>query len=590
LVRCRKPCDWSQSLPSIVERLKSTKLIQWALTYLAGAGVVWQLIGELGERWGLTDATLRSVDVLLVVGLGVVLVLAWFHGEKGQQRISKAEILILSSLLVIAGSGLVLVRGASMEDSTPTLGSGTSGEVNPLSIAVLPFDNDDPEQEHLANGLAEELLHVLAQVEGLTVTSWTSSRPLAEQGLPADSIGRLLGVAHILSGTVRHSGQRLRITPRLVEVETDRIVWSELFNETVRDVFEIEDRITLAVASQLEIRLSGRSAVASRSTIDEDAHELFLKGREAYYVGDEVGLRASIDYYRQALELDPNYALAWSAIAEAYVFLADAYLPPGEAYGNARVAALRALELQEIPEARAALGFSGVALNWDWEGIATEGERAIATNPNLGIAYLYRVWPLLLAGRRDEALRSVDRALTLDPELPFVKWVRTNTLLLARDYAGAVESSQVLLDMDPPFFYVESWGAAAHRGLGDFDQAMAIYDHIGRAHGEQPLPGLAITHARMGDEDAARAMALDLEEEWERRYVVPVMVAGVYAALGDRDGMLRWLERSFEMGDPWVIMALGLEEFDPYRSDPAFLDLLERVGLGAYPWARNPAR
>jgi TolB-like protein/tetratricopeptide (TPR) repeat protein len=467
-------------------------------------------------------------------------------------------------------------------------GTGTSGEVDPLSIAVLPFDNDNPEQEHLANGLAEELLHVLAQVEGLTVKSWTSSRPLAEQGLPADSIGRLLGVAHVLGGSVRRSGQRLRITPRPVEVETNGIVWSELFNETVSDIFEIEDRITQAVAAELEIRLSGRSAVASRSTIDEGAHELYLRGREAYYIGDETGLRASIDYYRQALELDPDYALAWSGIAEAYVFLADAYMPPREAYANVREAALRALDLQEIPEARAALGFSGVALDWDWGGIVTEGDRALATNPNLGIVYLYNVWPLLLDGRHDEALQSVGRALTLDPGLPFIKWVQTSTLLLVRDYRGAVESSETLFDMDPPFFYVESWGAAAHRGLGEFDQALALYDRILRAYGEQPLPGLAVTYARMGDTEAARAMAQDLEAEWEQRYIVPVMVAGVYAALGDRDGMLRWLERSFDVGDPWVIMALALEEFDPYRSDPAFLDLLERVGLAAYPWARSP--
>ena len=175
---------------------------------------------------------------------------------------------MLAALLVIAGAGLALVRSSAEEDLTTTSRAEDAGEVDPLSIAVLPFDNDDPEQEHLSNGLAEELLHVLAQVEGLTVKSWTSSRPLAELGLPADSIGRLLSVAHVLGGTVRRSGQRLRITPRLVEVETDRIVWSQLFNETVSDIFDIEDRITVAVARQLEIRLSGGSAVASRSTVD----------------------------------------------------------------------------------------------------------------------------------------------------------------------------------------------------------------------------------------------------------------------------------------------------------------------------------
>jgi len=461
--------------------------------------------------------------------------------------------------------------------------------VDPLSIAVLPFETEDPEQEHLANGLAEELLHVLAQIEGLTVTAWTSSRSLAEQGLPADSIGRMLRVAHVLGGSVRRSGQRLRITPRLVEVASRREVWSETFTETVSDVFEIEDRITVEVANRLEVRLSGASAVAARSTTDDAAHELYLRGREAYYVGDEAGLRGSIDYYRQALERDPDYALAWSGIAEAYVFLADAYLPPREAYGNARDAALRALDLQEIPEARAALGFAGVSLDWDWDGIETAAQRAVATNPSLGIAYVYRVWPLLAAGRTDEAAESVARALELDPEFPFIRWVSANTLLLIRRYSEAIEAAGPLLATDPPFFYVESWTAAALRGQGDFDQALAIYDRILRAYGEQPLPGLAVTHARAGDTETARAIALELEAEFERRYVVPTLIAWIYAALGDRDEMLRWLERAREMGDPWVIMSLGMEEFDPYRDDPGFLGLLGRVGLSEYAWAQPGA-
>ena len=487
-----------------------------------------------------------------------------------------------------AGGTAPVAAGALRRGRAPTAAEST--DIDPRSIAVLPFESDDPDQEHLANGLSEELVNVLAQSEGLMVISWGSSRAAAEANLSADSIGRLLGVAHLLAGSVRRSGQRLRITPRLIEVATDRQIWSDVFEETVSDIFEIEDRITAAVADELEVRLSVRSAVGARSTSSDAAHDLYFRGREVSQAADEAGLRTAIDYYRQALDLDSDYALAWSGIAEAYIFLADAYAPPLEAYGSAREAALRALALEELPEARAALGFTGAALGWDWDGIAREAERAVALNPNLGSAHTYPVWSLLLANRHDEAVRSIDRAIELDPLCPFFEWVRANTLLVTRRFEDAVDAEKRLLASDPPFFYVESWAAAGHRGLGNFERALEIYDRVLRSLGQRPLPGLAVTYARMGRTEEARAIATALEEESDRRYVTPFTIAWIYAALGDRGNMLHWLERSRELGDTWVLFTLGIEDFDPYRRDPEYQNLLGQFGLAGYPWVQSSLR
>lgn len=560
---------------SFFAELKRRHVLRVALAYTVVGASVGGAADAFLPNLGAPPWVLQTVLTLIILGLPISLVLAWAY-DITPDGITRTEAL----------------QPDEQEDAPPTAIVKAAADVearvpSSRSIAVVPFDNDDPEQRHLANGLAEELLNVLAQFEGLTVKSWTSSRALFEQGLPAPEVGRRLSVAHVLEGSIRRSGERLRITPRLVDTRSERQVWSEIFDETISDVFEIEDRITSAVAGELELHLTGRSTVAARSTSSDQAHELYLRGREAYQAGDESGLRSAVEYYRQALALDSEYALAWSGMAEAYIFLADAYMPPIEAYAMAREAALRALALEELPEARAAFGFTGIANDWDWAGVKTCSDQAIALNPNLAMAYVYRTWPLLLENRHDEALRGLDHAIELDPEFPFGDWIRSNTLMFLRRFEEAIESSRELDEADPPFYYVESWGAAGRRALGRYDQALAQYDRIRRAYGDQPMPGLAVTHARMGSNEEARAILRQLEEESERRYTSPVMIALIHAELGDREAMIAWLERALELRDIWIFFSIGLEEFDPYRKDEAFRGVMERAGLSGFPWVRD---
>ena len=573
--------------------LRQRKLVQWGIAYLAAAWVALQVVGFLSNAYGGPSIVVRAAPVVLAVGFLAVLVLAWYHGERGQQRLSGPEILILAGILLTAGLGLALLTrrsgdafSAGREDAATEASEIASPEapVRRASIAVLPFVNmsGDPDQEYFSDGLTEELLNALAQVPGLRVAARTSSFAFKGRNVPVDVIGERLRVAHVLEGSVRRSGDRLRITAQLVDVESGYHLWSESYDRELADVFAIQEEIARAIVDMLQLTLAGAGEpVVQPGTTDLEAYGLYLQGRFYTNRYTDSDLRRALDLYGQALAEDPGYSAAHAAIAESWVSLADDWVAPREAYPAAKEAARRALELD--PDHAGGHRMLGqVHMNYDWElaGAEREERRAIELNPNDAEAHATLALLLTIVGRGDEGEPYVERAAALDP----VSWVvgtRTaRTYLLSGRYEDAIGEATRTLEMNPRSSLGHRWLGDALLVQGKAQDALAVYRRgLAASPGYLRLrSGEARALAALGRRDEARRIAGDLEQEAERRYVRAEEIAGIWAALGDRDRAFRWLDRAYEersAGMPFLAYPM----YDPLRSDPRFRALERKVGL-----------
>jgi adenylate cyclase len=247
------------NMDSMLQRLKERKLVQWGLAYLAGAWILLQVLGELRDTYAWPPVILRVVTALAGVGFFAALVIAYYHGEKGEQRVGGTELALLAAILAVAGGVVWAVGRSQAAGSTPAANSVNSAAALPArSIAVLPFENlsSDPENEYFSDGITEEILSGLAKVEGLKVAARTSSFAFKHKNVPVGEIGDLLGVAHVLEGSVRKAGNRIRISAQLVNTRTGYHLWSESYDRELKDVFAIQDEISRAIIGTLTTRLA----------------------------------------------------------------------------------------------------------------------------------------------------------------------------------------------------------------------------------------------------------------------------------------------------------------------------------------------
>jgi len=483
-------------------RLRERKLFQWGVAYLAGAWLLLQVIDLLAGTFHWPDRVQQVATMLLAVGFLAALVLAWYHGERGAQRVVPMELAIFAVLCIIAGAAVAFV-------ARPAPGLGSAGEATPASVAVLPFVNmsADSEQEYFSDGITEEILNRLAKVPALRVAARTSSFQF--KGVKADvrEVGAKLGVAHVLEGSVRKAGDRVRITAQLIDARNGYHLWSESYDRELKDIFQVQDEIARAIAGALRVRLGEGAQAAARSP-NLEAYDLFLRARFLLYQATGTSLRSAIDLFRETLALEPSYAEAHAGIAYAYAFLADFYLPPREAYTEARKAAREALELdRSSAEAHALLGYTLAVLDYDHVAAEREFRRAIESNPNSADAHFLFAQFLCGIGRTAEGLVEAERAMTLNPLSGLFGWNRGICLLLSRRYDDVIEQDRSIQELEPAFFYYESWGAAAQRQRAQYESALAHYRRIQPLVGEMPLFGLGVTYARMGRRAEALASA-----------------------------------------------------------------------------------
>lgn len=564
----------SSAVTSLLERLRQRKLAQWLVGYLAGAWLLLQVLGFLAQTFDWPPLTMRVLTVLLAGGVLIVLILGWYHGERGEQRLSKVELSLLSLALTLTLGAAALVARARPESAEAAPLGEAAGSA---SIAVLPFKNlsNNSENEYFSDGITEELLNALAEIPGLRVVARTSSFALKGKELSSQDVARKLGVAHILEGSVQRSGLRVRINAKLIDARTARLLWSSRFDRELKDIFAVEDEISRAIADALRVRLTRAPTALPRNTA---AHELYLRGRFHWNRSTHEGIRKSIEYYGQAIALDSSYADAYAGLAEAYL-----WLTPWERYTDLlphiRTAVEKALALD--PRNAQAYAVQSALSHWfDWDVAASERavRRAIELNPNAGNVRDYYSWILLAQGKQDEAIRVMQEAVQLDPLSATLSYALEFRYVLTRQYDAAIRQHERTRELDPNQYFWDLPVGIAYREKGDYARAVEAYESMKRRLGNRPLHGLAITYARMGRTREARQELQQLLALRDTAFVPPEHIALVYANLGETRQALRSLEKAIQERSGWQLIWPDYDPgYDPLRSHPEFQAMRRRV-------------
>jgi TolB-like protein/DNA-binding winged helix-turn-helix (wHTH) protein/tetratricopeptide (TPR) repeat protein len=455
------------------------------------------------------------------------------------------------------------------------------------SLAVLPLENlsGDPSQDYFSDGMTDELITELGQISGLRVISRTSVMTYKGARKPLPQIARELNVDTVVEGTVRRSGNQVRITAQLIEAPADKHLWAQSYEGDVRQTLTLQRQVARAIAEEIHIELTSheRDVLKSVKAVNPDAYEAYLKGRYFWNKRTADGMKKAIDYFNQAIEKDPNYAQAYAGLTDAYALAGDwkyGVLAPKEAYPRAKAAAIRAIELDNtLGEAHISLAFCLDGFDWNFASAGKEFTRGIELSPGYATGYEWYGWHLASLGRNDEAVAEVKKAASLDPLSLIISSDLAEELLIAHRYDEATEQARKAINMD-------SFFAPAHYVLGQalvqkhmYQEAIAeLQRAVELSEGSTAFAAnLAYAYALSGKRNEAIKILNDLKNRSQNGFSNAPEIALVYVGLDQKDQATSWLEKAFEERfSPWVLMRPA---FDPLRSDPRFQDLLRRIGL-----------
>ena len=455
----------------------------------------------------------------------------------------------------------------------------------PPSVAVLPFLNlsADPENEYFADGITEDVIAHLSKIRALKVISRTSVMAFKQREQSLREIGARLEVATLLEGSVRRAGDRVRIVAQLIDAESDRHLWAETYDRRLTDVFAIQTDVALQIAAALKAELSPdeKSRLHQEPTSDLQAYQLYLQGRHCYLRYTAEGSRRGIEYFEQAVAKDPNYALAYAALAMVYTELAETgSLRPGEAYARARDASAKALALDlGLGEAHCMLAYITAVCDFNWVSAEQEFKRALELTPNSADTYdLYGRMCLALE-RNDEALAMERRAQELDPLAHRADVARA--LLRAGRYDEALQAATHAVELDPHYARAHATLGWAYLKKGIVKQGVAELEiAVSLSPGDTLwLAQLGQAYGMVGDVARARNVLHQLEELSGQRFVSPYHIAFVYTGLGEQDSAMDWLERAYEDRSGPVYSVKGSFLFTTLHAHPRFIALLRKMNL-----------
>jgi TolB-like protein/Tfp pilus assembly protein PilF len=461
---------------------------------------------------------------------------------------------------------------------------GTKSAERAPAIAVLPFANmrTDKEDEYFSDGLSEEIINALTKVPGLRVIARASAfRFRGEQ--ERRKIGEALQVGTVLEGSVRKAGNRLRITAQLIDLDDDSYIWSERYDREMTDVFAIQDEIAAAIVDQLKVSLGGHPTT-KRPIPNLAAYEAVLEGRHHWYRFTPADLAKALECFERAVAIDPRYAEAHVGIAHHYVQLAGLSLAePRKVLPKAKAAAEQAIEVDPtLAHAHATLAQVVLWSEHDWSEAEQHFRRALALAPATPLVHVaYGALYLRPLGRIREALEEIDRALEQDPLSPLFRTERGVTLLYEKAYDEAAESFRRALDIDSNFLMALDGLALVRAYQRRFDEALALADLAIHIHGRRsrPLALLGTVQALASHPGEAYRVLEELIQLGSRDYVPAARVAGIYAALGEKNAAFEWAEKAVEQRDPIILWVQASPLFDPLRSDPRFTALLHQLNL-----------
>ncbi|HEX7334053.1 MAG TPA: protein kinase [Pyrinomonadaceae bacterium] len=456
----------------------------------------------------------------------------------------------------------------------------------PDSVAVLPFDNQsgDPNTEYLSEGLTESIINSLSQIQSLHVIARSSVFRYKGRVADAVTVGRELGVRTVLTGRMLQRDDNLSVSVELIDVRDNKQIWGERYERKVTDLQAVQREIARDITDHLRLKVSGaeQARVDRHYTEKSEAYQLYLKGRYHWNKRSPEGLKKAIEYFSQATALDPNYALAYTGLADAYAVLPnfDRRVSRHEMMPRAKDAALKAVALDyELAEAHTSLAVVFRKFDFDWAGAERHFKRAIELNPNYPTAHQWYGELLINQGRFDEGLAEVRRALELDPLSLITNLVLGMGLNLARRYDEAIPQLQKTLELDPNFTDANGFLAQAFAHKGMYEEAVAVNSRQMAVEGVPPavIEAAKDTFAKSGWQGYLRFILKTREGRENPARLEAIAI--LYAQLGEKDKAFEWLEKAYnERADGLALIKVD-PWYDPLRSDPRFTDLMRRVGL-----------
>jgi len=567
------------------QRLKERKLVQWALAYVAAAFALLQGLDIVAQQFGWPEGVRRGSTLALVVGFVVTLVLAWYHGERGKQRVTGTEVFVLALLVSLGGLLVWRFTNSSPAPGVAPLSAIVPNVIPEKSIAVLPFENltDDKNAAYFADGIQDEILTKLASIADLKVISRTSTRRFKSAPDNVREIAQQLGVAHLLEGSVQKSNDQVRVNVQLINAIKDSHVWAETYDREFKDIFGVEGEIATTIADTLQVKLTGtaKRLLAARPTENAQAHQFYLQGVFYHARGSKEDYRKAIDFYREAVRLDPRYALAWTELSISWMNLSRKFLNGQEAqdaYAQALAAAQSALALD--PKLAAAHTARGLVLesNFDWKGAEAEFRRAIELAPHDDAPKATLADLMATLGHPEQAVELAREELKSDPLCASCyHWLASYLSALDRlDEAEQAIRKAIELQPSHADFYTQLTVIAIQRG--DAKAALDAAQQEVEAGGWQEI-ALALARQISGDAVAADSALEKLIDSQGNE--AGFQIAQVYALRNDPDKVFEWLDRAWANRDPGIGQLL----YDPflmrYKDDPRFAAFCQKVRLPA---------
>ncbi len=593
----------SSRLPmsEFLQRLKQRKLVQWTVAYVAAAFALLQGIDIVAQRFGWPEQTMRLVIVALSVGLFVTLVLAWYHGERGAQRVTGTELVILALLLAIGG-GLLwrfasIARGPTEQSGAARVSAESKSEISAKSVAVLAFANlsDDKGSEYFSDGISEELLTVLQKIPGLHVAARTSAFSFKGKNATAQEIGQKLGVAHLVEGSVRKAGDVVRIAARLTQANTGEEQWSENYTRNLKDVFAVQTEIAQTIVEQLRGQLTGGAAnpttkaeiqaevraAEKGGTKNVEAHESYLQGRFFANRHSEKETDQARAAYERAVELDPRFALAWAGLAQTHVWDCNYATEGGQKGFNAHLAAAReaverALALEpDLPEALFARAVIQTNFDYDWKDAAETLRKALALAPQ-DPALLLEAGNLAQArGENTQGLDLFRRAVALDPVNAQARAFLAGSLSVSGKQEEARAEYAREIELNPSAPNSQAGVGLTYLLEGKFEEAATAAQRDAADWARLLIVSCARwAQKRIPESDAALAELIANTSE-----TGAYQIAEVYGYRNDKDHAFEWLERARRQRDAGLPGLRADTLLPNLHDDPRWDAFLRTMGL-----------